>query len=255
MNKQQESGALEGRLIIVTGASSGVGYGAARRLVQNEGATVIAVARRRVFRIEALAAQIGGDRLVPITADMAARDQADALAQHVLERFGRIDGFIHAVNRILKLTALEVSDPEFDLTMQVNVKSALYAVQAIAPAMRSQKSGAIVIYNPTPRPTSQFVASEAVYSASAHALGALTAGWERQLEGAGIRVCGVTPALPQDALGLPPSHDLLLVNALREALAQPMLITPAPAPAPEMPPVVFQPHVLNERGGLSLMQF
>jgi NAD(P)-dependent dehydrogenase (short-subunit alcohol dehydrogenase family) len=255
MNKQQESGALAGRLIIVTGASSGVGYGAARRLVQNEGATVVAVARRRVFRIEALAAQIGGDRLIPITADMAAREQADALVRQVLERFGQIDGFVHAVNRILRLTALEVSDPEFDLTMQVNVKSALYSVQAIAPTLRERKSGAIVIYNPMPRPTSEFVASEAVYSASAYALSALTAGWTRQLEGAGIRVCGVSPALPQSALGLPPSHDSLLITALREAFEQATAPTPAADTTSVTAPLTFRPHVLNERGGLSLLQF
>ena len=133
--------ALEGRIIVVSGASSGVGYSAARRLALHEGATVVAVARRRVFRIEALAKQIAeqfhAERLLPITADMAAPGQAEALAQQVEEKFGRIDGFLHGVNRALRLTALEVSDQEFDLTMQVNVKSALYGVQAIAPSLRA----------------------------------------------------------------------------------------------------------------------
>ncbi len=74
-------GALKGRLIIVTGASSGIGYGTARRLAQTEGARIIAVARRRVFRIEALAAQVreqmGEDRIFPLTTDMADRSQAE----------------------------------------------------------------------------------------------------------------------------------------------------------------------------------
>ncbi len=191
-------GLLAGRLIIITGASSGIGYGTARRLAQTEGARIVAVARRRVFRIEALAAQVreqtGEDRIFPLTTDMANRAQAETVVGQIEEKFGRIDGFIHAVNRALRLTALDVSDHEFDLTMQVNVKSALYGVQAVAPIFRRQGEGGIVIYNPTPRETTEFVASEAVYTAAAHALSALTAGWTRQLESSGIGVREVTPS-------------------------------------------------------------
>ena len=155
---------LPGRLIIVTGASSGIGYGTTRRLAQMEGARVVAVARRRVFRIEALAAQVreqtGEDRIFPLTTDMADRAQAEAVVRQVEEQFGRIDGFVHAVNRTLKMGALDVSDQEFDLTMQVNVKSALYGVQAVVPTLRRLGTGGIVIYNPTPRETAEFVAAE-----------------------------------------------------------------------------------------------
>src|SRR5579875_2904251 len=95
---------LAGRRIIVTGASSGVGYALTRRLVQQEGATVIAVARRRVFRIEALVKQVGEDRLIPITADMAAPGEAIAVVQQAVEQWGHIDAFVHGVNRALRLS-------------------------------------------------------------------------------------------------------------------------------------------------------
>jgi len=252
---------LEGQMIIITGASSGIGYGTARRLAQNEGARVVAVARRRVFRIEALAAQIreqtGEDRILPLTTDMAARDQAEALVQQVEERFGRIDGFVHAVNRVLRLSALDVSDPEFDLTMQVNVKSALYGVQAVVPVMRRQGAGTVVIYNPTPRATTEFVASEAVYTAAAHALSALTAGWTRQLESAGIQVREIAPTPEEGAADTTVSanitHDALLVQALRDS-ALPQVSKMLPLARPET--FAFaHPQVLSSRGGLILKQF
>ena len=271
-----KDGTLAGRLIIITGASSGIGYGAARRLAQTEGARVVAVARRRVFRIEALAAQVqeqvGEERVFPLTTDMADRTQAEAVVRQIEDKFGRIDGFIHAVNRALKLPALDVNDREFDLTMQVNVKSALYGVQAVAPALRRQGSGGIVIYNPTPSETDEFVASEAVYTAAAHALSALTAGWVRQLTGSGVGVREVAPS-PEAGDGTwgraGAAHDALLVAALQEAL-----IAAVPEPAahakssllsfrasaersePERPaPSARDPQILRSRGGLVLKEF
>ena len=275
-----KNGALSGRLVIITGASSGIGYGAARRLAQTEGARVVAVARRRVFRIEALAAQVseqvGEERVFPLTTDMADRAQAEAVVRQIEDKFGRIDGFIHAVNRALKLPALDVSDKEFDLTMQVNVKSALYGVQAVAPVLRRQGSGGIVIYNPTPQETADFVASEAVYTAAAHALSALTAGWVRQLDGSGVGVREVAPSPDSDtsdgAWGRAgTSHDALLIAALHETLREPSAAPEPAAPAkssllsfrsaPDRPaasPVSSEhrePLTLRSRGGLVLKEF
>ena len=265
---------LAGRLVIITGASSGIGYGAARRLAQTEGARVIAVARRRVFRIEALAAQVqeqtGEERVFPLTTDMADRAQAEAVVRQIEEKFGRIDGFIHAVNRALKLPALDVNDKEFDLTMQVNVKSALYGVQAVAPVLRRLGSGGIVIYNPTPRETADFVASEAVYTAAAHALSALTAGWTRQLAGSGIGIREVAPAPGSGdadaAWGRTGTgHDALLVSALREALsvdpeeipAKPSILSLRPPLESRQPQTQEgrQPQTLRSHGGLVLKEF
>jgi len=261
MKNFSTDGILAGRLIIITGASSGIGYGTARRLAQMEGARVVAVARRRVFRIEALATQVreqrGEDRIFPMTTDMADRAQAEMVVGQIVEQFGRIDGFIHAVNRALRLTALDVSDPEFDLTMQVNVKSALYGVQAVAPLFRAQGAGGIVIYNPTPRETTQFVASEAVYTAAAHALSALVAGWTRQIEGSGVGVREVTPTPDTDIVESAFSrkgtaHDALIVAALRDTFTA-LPIAPA-SPKPAL--LQFrQPQILSERGGLVLKEF
>lgn len=281
--------ALAGRLVIVTGASSGIGYGTTRRLAQTEGARVVAIARRRVFRIEALATQVreqtGEDRIFPLTTDMADRAQAEAVIQQVEEEYGRIDGFVHAVNRALKLSAMDVSDHEFDLTMQVNVKSALYGVQAVAPVLRRRGAGGIIIYNPTPRETAEFVASEAVYTASAHALSALTAGWTRQLDGSGVGVREVAPSPDAETETVSSragaTHDALLVAALRETLVSPARtvlgtrLTEKPAgrsvfgfdlgsfglpredPAPPMsaPPISGQPRILRSHGGLVLTEF
>ncbi len=249
---QQHAGPLSGRLIVVTGASSGVGYAATRHLVQHENAVVVAVARRRVFRVEALAKVVGPDRLYSVTADMSEPGEAAALFAMVQEKWGRVDGFVHAVNRALRLTALEVSDTEFDLTMQVNVKSALYGVQAVAPLFREQGYGSIVIYNPTPERTASFAASEAVFSAAACALSALTEGWARQLDGTGVQVREVSPLPEGSGQGSP--HEVLLAEALNLGGTIPAS-SPLPTPGASFPVTKSSAVVLSARGGLSLTQF
>ena len=164
-----------------------------------------------------------------------------------------MDAFIHAVNRALRLGALEVNDHEFDLTMQINVKSALYGVQAVVPLLKQQRAGGIIIYNPTPKQTTDFVASEAVYAAAAHALSALTAGWTRQLDGSGVGIREVAPAPEGDVVETPTTrsgmtHDVLLVTALQEALA-------VMAPVQPPPSLFRQPQTLRSRGGLTLQEF
>ena len=111
---------LNGELIIVTGASSGVGYAVARELVQQEGAIVVAVARRRVFRLEALARQLGQDKLFSVTADLSVPGEARRLAEQVKERWGTPSALVHAICRTLRAPALEVTDAELDLTIIVS---------------------------------------------------------------------------------------------------------------------------------------
>ena len=84
--------------------------------LQTEEAAARAAEQDRARRIEALARQMqeqtGEDRILPVTADTAAPGEAQALVAEVIGRHGAIDGFVHAVNRSLRLTALEVSDIE-----------------------------------------------------------------------------------------------------------------------------------------------
>jgi NAD(P)-dependent dehydrogenase (short-subunit alcohol dehydrogenase family) len=252
--KSTNASPMANRLIIVTGASSGVGYATVRRLVYYEGATVIAIGRRRMFRIEALANQVPPGKLTSITADMANRDQANAVIGQIIQKHGKVDAFVHGVNRLLRLTALEVTDNEFDLTLQVNVKSALYSVQALAPHFRQVRQGSIVIYNPTPLETEDFAAAEAVYCAAANALSALSAGWCRQLDPFGISVSEIAPSpTTEHNAADAPAHDKLIADALRESFCIPQYNEAAVVNAPEISN--DEPKVLSERGGLRLTAY
>ncbi len=238
---------------MVTGASSGVGYALTRRLAEEEGAHVLAVARRRVFRLEALVKQVGEEHLSVMTADLAAPGQAEEIAEFIGDVWGGVDGFVHGVNRSLRRSALDVTDDEFDLTMQVNVKSALYGVQALAPFMRAQAEGAIVIYNPTPARTEEFAASEAVTLAASSALSALCDGWARQLEGYGVSVQEVAPAPVEECAQGRAAHETLLLETLRCALQRP---SAPPLPLLKTPEeLMTAPLILSARNGLSLAQF
>src|SRR5687768_7853515 len=84
---------LDSRVAIVTGASSGLGERFAR-VLHDAGATVVAAARR-LDRLEALAAELGDDRLVPAACDVAVEADCERLVAGTVERFGRIDVLVN----------------------------------------------------------------------------------------------------------------------------------------------------------------
>jgi NADP-dependent 3-hydroxy acid dehydrogenase YdfG len=124
---------LAGTAALVTGASSGIGAAVARQLAEH-GASVALVARHR-DRLEALAAEIdkaGGTALV-VEADITDRPQAEAAAQHAVERFGRLDILVNNAGLML-LGPVAGADPEeWERMIAVNVRGLLYTTRAALP--------------------------------------------------------------------------------------------------------------------------
>lgn len=251
MRQDENNGSLKGRLIIVAGASSGVGYATVRRLVQVEGATVVAIARRRVFRIEALAKHARGGQLLALTGDMSVATQAQSLVNEIHQRFGTIHGFVHAVHRSLRLSTSDVSDHDFDLTMRVNVKSALHGVQATSPVFEKQQHGAVVIYNPKYPHKGEFGTAEALHAASSNALEALTEGWTRKLAQLGITVISIDAQQTSESHPGQPSTDHVIAEALKSVMVKPASAIISSAPSSNE----HAPVIQGERGGLRLTWF
>jgi NADP-dependent 3-hydroxy acid dehydrogenase YdfG len=124
---------LTGTAALVTGASSGIGAATARRLAEN-GASV-ALAARRLDRLEVLAAEIdqaGGTALV-VEADITDRTQAEAAAQQAVERFGRLDTLVNNAGLMLLGPVVGADAEEWDRMIAINVQGLLYTTRAALP--------------------------------------------------------------------------------------------------------------------------
>lgn len=181
---------VSGKVVVITGASSGLGEAAARLLGQL-GATLVLAARRR-DRLDALAAELGGpDKALAVEADVADRDQVQRLVDQTVERFGRVDVMINnaGLMPLSPLDRLKVED--WDRMIDVNIKGVLYGIAAAYPVMQRQKSGHMIIVASVAghkvRPGST------VYSATKHAVRVISEGFRQEAKPFGIRTTIISP--------------------------------------------------------------
>ena len=180
-----------GTVAIVTGASSGIGFAAARELARR-GATVVAVARREPqlrTLIEACRTESPASHY--LAGDLGERAFAERVVAESAQRHGRLDVLVnnHAISK--HKHALHCSADEAELVMRVNFLSCVWTTHAALPVLLRQGSGVIVN-------VSSFAAQvvpprEGLYAASKAALDAFTAGLWNDLAGSGIHVGLVIP--------------------------------------------------------------
>ena len=181
------------RTIVVIGASSGIGAAVATALAAR--GDQVALAARRRGELEALAARLG-PKTLPIVTDVTSRADVERLRDRALETFGSIDVWVNNAGRGISRLVADITDEELDLMMAVNVKSALYGMQAVLPHFQARGTGQIV--NVSSFLSRVPMASiRAVYSASKAALNSLTANLRMDLAvtDPGIHVTLVMPGL------------------------------------------------------------
>ena len=226
---------IAGKVIAVTGASSGIGEATARFLGKR-GARVVLGARRRE-RLETLAAEIGesdGEALT-LVVDVSRRADLQRLVDASRERFGRLDVLISnaGVGPISPLDALRVD--EWEQMVDVNLKGVLYGVAAALPVFREQSFGHFVHLASTAG--LKTVANQAVYSATKVAVRAFSEGL-RQEAGERLRVTLITPGFVRtnfvEAIADPELKGQLVAARDRMAMA-PEAVARAVAFAIEQP--------------------
>ena len=137
---------LEGKVAIVTGASSGIGLAITRAYLDWGAAGVVAVFRRNEIPEELQEAlALYPDKLVIVRGDVAEEQSSIDCTKAALERFGRIDVFVsNAAISIVKAVHLH-TEAEWDTVINANVKSLYWAAKHVIPVMMEQKSGLILI--------------------------------------------------------------------------------------------------------------
>lgn len=187
---------IANKIVLITGASSGIGEATARALAKAGAAVVLGA--RRTDRLENLAAEItaAGGRAIYRGLDVTSRADVQAFADAALDVFGRIDVIVNnaGVMPLSPMASLKVD--EWDRMVDVNIKGVLYGIAAVLPAMNNQGSGHIVnvssIGGLAVSPTA------AVYCATKYAVRAISDGLRQENDR--IRVTCVYPGVVESEL-------------------------------------------------------
>jgi len=193
---------IEGKVVVITGASSGLGEATARHL--SEKGAKVAVAARRTERIESLADEIndnGGEALA-VTTDVTEREQVDELVDKATDEFGRIDVMLNNAG-LMPFAPLERRKiDEWEQMIDVNVKGVLYGIAAALPYMKEQESGHII--NVSSVAGHKVMPNGTVYCATKHAVRAISEGLRQEVKPYNIRSTIISPGavdseLPQSS--------------------------------------------------------
>jgi NADP-dependent 3-hydroxy acid dehydrogenase YdfG len=182
---------ITGKVVVITGASSGLGEATARYLAER-GATVV-LGARRADRIQALAGEITGKggQAFALATDVTDAAQVQALVDAAVERFGRIDVIINNAG-LMPLSPLAMRKlDDWDRTIDVNIKGVLYGIAAALPHMQRQQAGQII--NVSSVAGHKVGPGGAVYSASKTAVRVITEGLRQEVKPWNIRTTIISP--------------------------------------------------------------
>jgi NADP-dependent 3-hydroxy acid dehydrogenase YdfG len=183
---------ITSKVVVITGASSGIGESTAKLLAE-QGAKVV-LGARRLNRINTVVQEISatGGKAIGFACDVTKRAEVEALIQKAVDNFGRVDVILNnaGIMPIAPIEALKVD--EWDRQIDVNIKGLLYGVAAALPHMQKQKSGHIInmasVFG-----IKMFAPGGTVYCATKAAVRALTEGLRMELHSQNIRCTMISP--------------------------------------------------------------
>src|SRR5271156_4515651 len=180
---------IKDKVVVITGASSGLGEAAARRLAQNGAKLVLGA--RRLDRLQALAKELSLGAGAAVQTDVAKYAEVKRLVERAVQSHGRIDVMINNAG-LMPLSPLErLKIDDWDRRIDVNIKGVLYGVAAALPHMKAQMSGHIInvasVAGHKVRPGS------AVYSATKHAVRVISEGLRQEVKPYNIRTTIISP--------------------------------------------------------------
>lgn len=182
---------IENKVVVITGASSGLGEATAR-LLSAQGALVV-LGARRADRIQALAGALttGGGKAIAVTTDVTRREQVQNLVDAAVAAYGRVDVMINNAGLMPQSPLDRLKVDEWDRMIDVNIKGVLYGIAAVLPVMKRQKGGHII--NVSSVAGHKVRAGGAVYAATKFAVRALSEGLRQEVKPYDIRTTVISP--------------------------------------------------------------
>ena len=182
---------IKDKVVVITGASSGLGEATAR-LLSAQGASVV-LGARRADRIKALADELtsGGGTAIAVTTDVTHRDQVKKLVDAAVQACGRIDVMINNAGLMPQALLERLKIDEWDRMIDVNIKGVLYGIAAALPYMKQQKAGHFI--NVSSVAGHKVGPGAAVYAATKYAVRALSEGLRQEVKPYNIRTTVISP--------------------------------------------------------------
>jgi NADP-dependent 3-hydroxy acid dehydrogenase YdfG len=180
---------IEGKVVVITGASSGLGEAAARRLAQ--GGAKLVLGARRLDRLQALAKELSLGNDAAVQTDVTQYEQVQRLVDRAIQAHGRIDVILNNAGLMPHSPLERGKVQDWERMIDVNIKGVLYGIAAVLPHMKTQRSGHIInvssVAGHLVRPGS------AVYSATKHAVRVISEGLRQEVKPYNIRTTIISP--------------------------------------------------------------
>lgn len=182
---------ITGKVVVITGASSGLGEAAAR-LLSAEGAVVV-LGARRADRLQALVEELiaNGGKALAVATDVTQRNQVQRLVDTAVQTYGRIDVLINNAGLMPHSPLERLKVDEWEQMVDVNLKGVLFGIAAALGYMKEQKSGHII--NVSSVAGHKVTPNGAVYAATKHAVRALSEGLRQEIKPYNIRTTIISP--------------------------------------------------------------
>ena len=187
---------IEGKIVVITGASSGLGEAAARHLAA-QGARLV-LGARRTDRLLALARELSLGEDAAVQTDVTDVEQVRRLVDHAVRLHGRIDVMINNAGLMPQSPLDRLKIDDWDRMIDVNIKGVLYGIAAALPHMTAQKSGHII--NVSSVAGHKVGPGGAVYSATKHAVRVISEGLRQEVKPHNIRTTIISPGAVETEL-------------------------------------------------------
>jgi NADP-dependent 3-hydroxy acid dehydrogenase YdfG len=182
---------IKDKVIVIIGASSGLGEAAARRFDQ-DGARLV-LGARRIERLQTLARELSLDNGSVVQTDVTQHEQVKRLVDHAVQLHGRIDVILNNAG-LMPFSPLErLKVQEWDRTIDVNLKGVLYGIAAALPHMKAQRSGHII--NVSSVAGHKVGPAGVVYAATKHAVRVISEGLRQEVKPYNIRSTVISPGM------------------------------------------------------------
>lgn len=192
------------KVVVITGASSGIGAALAE-LLAGKGASVVLVARREHALREM--AERCGERALAVPADVGHRDDVKRVVRDALARFGRIDVWVNNAGQGITRLPSQLTEEDVDEMIRANVKSVLYGTQEVLPHFISRGEGHVINVS-SMLGRVPFALVRSAYNGAKHFLNALTANFRTEFQEShpGIQFSLVSPGVVRTDFGLNARH-------------------------------------------------
>ncbi|HLR64066.1 MAG TPA: SDR family oxidoreductase [Pseudogracilibacillus sp.] len=203
---------------IITGASSGIGLGVARKLINEDYNVVLAARSKEKIEMHANELnELNKGKALAIQTDVMDQKAVEEMVKHTIDVFGTVDVYVNNAGQMLSASVTDGQVEEWERMIDVNIKGVLYGINAVLPHMKDRETGHII--NISSVSGQEVTKMSTVYSATKFAVRAISIGLEKELARTGVRVTNISPGMVDtDLISVSTDRKPLDVSDIAEAI-------------------------------------